>query len=280
VTIGTDTALSGIVLDLPEAEYHVHPALSSTQARQILDSPARYHYAQSHPQGHKDVFDLGTAVHTKVLGVGAKAIGYPDEHLTPSGAVSTKAATVEWVAEQRSNGFVVLTSDRLAAVDAMSESVLAHDEARSVLESVVGREVSIFAEVDGVPTRARFDIYDGTKAADLKTARDASPKGFNAAVGRLGYHIQDRWYADAHTEVTGTELESFKFLVVENTAPYLVGVYDLDWMWEDIAKERTKRAREVYLRCTETGVWPGYQSGTLTPPTWAVYENEEAEIDI
>lgn len=272
--------MNEIVRDMPDAEYHLRPELSSTQARQILDSPARYNWARSHPQPHKDAFDLGTAVHTKVLGVGANVITYPDEHLTASGAVSTKALTVAWADEQRANGLVVIGRQQASAVDGMAESVLANPDARQVLESIAGREVSIFAEVEGVDVRARFDIYDGINAADLKSSRDASPKGFNTSVGRYGYHTQERWYQEAHTAVTGTELETFKFLVVESTAPYLVGVYDLDFMWEDIAKERTKRARELYRACTETNTWPGYQGGTLTPPTWAVYESEEEEIRV
>lgn len=272
--------LEGIVPNLPDAEYHKHPALSSTGVRLLLDSPAKYQWAQTHPQPHKDAFDLGTAVHTKVLGVGANVITYPAEHLTPSGAVSTKAATVAWAEEKRADGFVVIGSGQAAQVEGMAEAVLAHPEARTVLETTAGREVSIFAETDGVPVRARFDIYDGTNAADLKSARDASPKGFNTSVGRYGYHIQEQWYREAHTAVSGAELDTFKFVVVENTAPYLVGVYDLDFMWEDIAKDRTKHARELYRRCTETNTWPGYQGGTLTPPTWAVYENEEQEIQV
>jgi len=271
---------SGIVYDYPERDYHAHPALSSTQARQILDSPARYKYAQSHPQPHKDAFDLGTAVHTKVLGVGAAVITYPDEHVTPSGAVSTKAATVAWAEEQRANGFVVIGAAQAAHVNGMAEAVLAKPEARAVLENTLGREVSIFAEIDGVHTRARFDIYDGANAADLKSARDASPRGFNTSVGRYGYHIQDQWYSEAHTAVTGTELESFKFLVVENFAPYMVGVYDLDDVWGYVAMQQTQRARELYLNGIETGVWAGYESTTLTPPAWATYEAEDEEIEL
>lgn len=275
----TDT-LSGIVPELDEQTYHSRPELSSTGARLILDSPAKFQHRQTHPQPHKDAFDLGTAVHTKVLGVGANVITYPDEHLTPSGAVSTKAATVAWAEEKRADGFVVIGSAQAAQVDGMAEAVLAHREARDILMFVAGREVSIFTDVDDVPTRARFDIYDGTSAADLKSARDASPKGFNTSVGRYGYHIQEQWYREAHAAATGTDLEIFRFLVVETTAPYLVGVYDLDFMWEEIAKERTKHARELYRRCTETDTWPGYPSTTLTPPTWAVYENEEQEIQV
>jgi exodeoxyribonuclease VIII len=272
--------LEGIVPDLPDHLYHAHSALSSTGARRLLKSPAKFRYLQDHPEPHKDSFSLGTAVHTKILGTGANVITYPAEHLTPSGAVSTKAATVAWADEQRANGLVVIGAAQAAQVDGMAEAVLADPDARDILETVAGREVSLFTEVDGVPTRARFDIYDGTKAGDLKSARDASPKGFNAAVGRYGYHIQDRWYGEAHTAITGTELDAFKFIVVENTAPYLVCVYDLDFMWEDLAKERTEKARELWRRCTETNTWPGYASATLTPPTWAVYENEEEEIQV
>lgn len=272
--------LNGIVHGLEESTYHRHAALSSTQARLLLDSPAKYKYELTHPQTHKDAYDLGTAVHTEVLGTGTKAIEYPAEHLTPSGAVSTKAATVAWVEEQRAAGKIVLTTSQMRNVKGMTQAVLAHPEARQVLESIEGREVSLFADVEDVAVRARFDIYGGNRAADLKTARDASPKGFNAAVGRLGYNVQDRWYDEAHQAITGMPLESFHFLVVESTAPYLVAVYELDYMWEDLAKERTARARELYKQCVATDTWPGYQSATLTPPTWALYENSEEEIEI
>ncbi|WP_168223327.1 PD-(D/E)XK nuclease-like domain-containing protein [Plantibacter sp. M259] len=271
---------SGIIHGLDEAAYHSDPALSSTGARSLLKSAAKFHYERTHPQAGRAAFDVGTAAHTKVLGVGAGVIAYPDEHLTPGGNVSTKAATMAWAEEQRAKGLTPVSPGQIRAVDEMAESVLAKPEARAILESVDGREVSLFADVEGVPSRARFDIYNGVRAGDLKTADDASPAGFNKAVARYGYHIQDRWYGDTHTAITGTELEPFKFIVVEKSAPYLVGVYDLDFMWEDLAKERVKRARDLYRECTESGVWPGYPTATLTPPTWAVYESEEEEIQV
>ena len=265
---------------MTDTAYHARSELSSTGARRILDSPARYRYWANHPQPTKASFDLGHAAHAKILGVGAGIIVYPAEHLTPSGNVSTKKETVAWEQEQRALGLVPIGRSDARRVDAMAEAVLADPDARVILERALGREVTIITNVDGVPVRARFDVYDGTRAADLKTATDASPKGFNTSVGRYGYHIQEAWYGDAHHAETGTFLQDFKFIVVETRAPYLVGVYDLDFMWEDIAKTRTKQARETWLRCTETGVWPGYTPMTLTPPTWAVYENEEEEIQV
>ena len=269
-----------ISYDMPEADYHARPELSSTGVRRLLDSPARFRYWADHKQPAKAAFDLGSAAHAKILGVGAGVVVYPPEHLTPSGNPSTKAVTVEWEQEQRASGLIPIGRADAERVDRMAEAVLADVKARDVLERIAGREVTVIADVDGVASRARFDLYDGTDAADLKTTRDASPKGFNRSVGSYGYHVQERWYTDVHTAATGNPLGSFTFIVVESAAPHLVGVYDLDWMWDDIAQKRTKQARDVYRACVSSGVWPSYGAATLTPPTWAVFENEEQEIQV
>lgn len=269
-----------IIHDMREELYHSRPELSSTQARLLLESPAKYRYTMDHPRPGKRSFDVGSAAHTKILGTGSDVVEYPAEHLTPSGAVSTKAATLAWAEEKRSEGLIPVSPADVRAVNGMAEAVLAYPAAREVLENIAGREVTVIADVDGVPCRARFDLYDGTNAADLKSTRDASPKAFNKSVGSFGYHLQERWYEDVHHAETGHRLESFRFLVVEVTAPYLVGVYDLDWMWDDIAQKRTKQARDTYRACVESGEWPGYSPLTLTPPTWAIYEDAEEEIKV
>lgn len=269
-----------ISYDMSDAEYHARTELSSTGVRRLLDSPARFRYWADNPQPPKAAFDVGHAAHAKILGVGAQIVEYPDEHLTPSGAVSTKAATVAWEQEQRANGLVPISRRDARNVDAMAEAVLAHPEARQILESITGREVSIIADVDGVPCRARFDLYNGTNGADLKTTRDASPGAFNRSVATYGYAVQESHYGDVHEAETGSPLESFKFLVCESTRPHLVAVYELDWMWADLGKKKTAQARDLYRRCIETNTWPGYSTATLTPPTWAVYESEEEEISV
>lgn len=269
-----------VYMDMSESAYHSRKELSSTGARRILDSPARFKYWNEHPQPPKAAFDVGTAAHTKILGVGANIIEYPTEHLTASGNVSTSKATIAWEQEQRANGLIPITSRDARRVDAMAEAVLGDPDARQVLESIQGREVSIVTEVEGVPVRARFDIYGGTRAGDLKTTRDASPRGFNRSVGTYGYHVQQAFYDDAHRAETGQALESFKFIVVESAPPHLVGVYDLDVMWSDLAAGQAQKARKLWRECTDSGVWPGYGAATLTAPTWAVYDADEEEIKI
>lgn len=269
-----------IIQDLPENEYHARPELSSTGARRILDSPARFRYWADNPQPPKTAFDIGHAAHTKILGTGASIVVIPDEHLTDSGNVSTKAATREWLQEQRDAGLTPIGRADAERVDAMAEAVLMDKDARAVLERITGREVSIFTEVDGVAVRARFDMYDGMHGGDLKTTRDASPRGFNRSIGNYGYHIQQEWYSDAHQAETGRRLQSFKFVVVEVAPPHLVGVYELDFGWTQKASEDVKLARDTYRHCVARDEWPGYGASTLIAPTWIVMEGEDTEVSI
>lgn len=259
-----------IVHDMPDEVYHARPELSSTGARRILESPAKFKYWLDHPQPGKRDFDIGHAAHTKILGVGSGVVGYPEEHLTPSGNVSTKSATIAWAEEQRAAGLVPVSPADIAAVDAMAESVLAHPKARELFEAEGDRELSVFADVDGVPTRARLDALTGAIGIDLKTTRKtADAEGFARESSDLGYFTQEAWYRDA-LAAEGVELERFVFIVVEKSAPYLVGVNEHDVIFREMGKASAKEARRRYRHGIETGEWPGYSTDIeyAAPPAW------------
>ena len=275
---------AGIILDMPEREYHARRELSSTQARRLLESPAKFKWEQTHPRAPKAAWDLGTAAHTKVLGVGARAIAYPPEHLTPSGNVSTKAATVEWAAEQRDAGLTPITPEQMNGVDAMAEAILAKPKARALLEQPGHPEVSVFAtDPDtGVDMRARFDYLSEetrtqrAKAVDLKTADDASQSGFERSIAKWGYDVQDAHYLRTHKLATGIDLP-FLFVVVEKEPPHLVAVHVLDDAWAEMGRVKAERARRIYQQCIESGEWPGHPDEILVqrPPTWLVAQFQE-----
>jgi len=273
-----------VVLNLPEHEYHAHTALSSTGARLLLPeykgSPKKFRWAQTHPRTSR-AFDLGHAVHTRVLGVGAGIVTYPVEHLTPGGNPSTKAATVEWETAQRAAGFTVVSPDDAGRVDAMAEAVLAHESARPLFEVCEFREASVFADIDGVPVRARFDALsaetrNGTYAVDLKTAEDATPNGFTRSVSKWGYDVQNGHYEDVYKAATGNNIDRFLFVVVEKSAPFEVSVFEIEPFWVDMGKKKAATARQIFQECTASGIWPGYDTApqTLTAPAWAVIEHE------
>ena len=273
-----------LIHNMPDAVYHADPvphgSLSSTGARRLLDTPARYQYEQTHRVGRR-AFDIGHVTHTKILGVGAPIVTYPDEHLTPSGNPSTKAATRAWEDEQRANGLAIISRADLALVNAMAEAVLAHDGARKLLEQPGHSEVSAFG-IDpdtGIWTRARYDrLTDTGTPIDVKTtAGSASPRGFGTDAAKHGYPIQEGHYAATYQWATGNEPEPMRWIVVEKKAPHLVAVHQFDESTRIAGDELATRARAIYAECKATNTWPGYGTDTLTPelPTWWFYQVED-----
>src|SRR5690606_9056181 len=204
----------------------------------------------------------------------------PDEHLTPSGNVSEKAATKAWAAEQRAAGLVPVSAGQIAAADAMAEAALAHPEARRLLELDGHSEVSVFATdpETGVRVRARIDRLNDEYAIDVRTTPgSASPVGFGREAAKYGYPVQQEWYLDA-LRAAGAGEREFRFIVIEKAAPHLVAVHMLDDVTALLARQMGKRAREVYAECVASGSWPGYGDDALVPyiPAWygAEYDDE------
>lgn len=268
----------GLVYDLPEAEYHgVKTELSATGAKLILEEagPAKYkHQIIDGHREHKDSFDLGSAVHAKVLGVGwgIEELDFKD--------FRTKAAQTARD-EAREAGLIPMLKHDLAEVNACAESVLAHPMAGALLGLEGAPEVSVFARDPdtGVELRCRFDKRpaEHTAVLDLKsTGTDASARGFAKTAAKFKYNVQEAHYLHTNWLATGEE-RRMVFIVVETTAPYLVAVHQLDNDFLEAGRVEARRAREIFAECMETGKWPGYAEniGLLSMPNWAFWEHNE-----
>lgn len=264
---------AGVVLGMDEAKYHAHPALSASQIKVLLDSPARFKY--EYIDGHREVkksFDVGSAVHSRVLGTGhAVRVLQFDSYRTSM----AKAARDE----ARAAGEIPMLAHEMAPIDAMAEAVLAHPIARKLFEREGNAEASVFAEQLGIPLRCRFDYLpdEGNITVDLKTTSDlASPAGFARAAARYRYHVQRGHYLDVLERATGRTAEMV-FVVVETAAPHLVGVHQLARDFADMGEVEALAARDLYKQCVESGEWPGYPTtiNLVQPPMWAVYEHQD-----
>lgn len=269
----------GVVYGLPEGEYHGGKGeLSSTGAKLILDSPAKFkHTVLDSNRVEKKAWNIGTAVHTKVLGVGADAVACPPDLLASNGAMTTKAAK-EWKAEREAAGLIVVKASELAEVNAMAEAVLAHPTAKLLFERPGHSEVSVFDEVDGARRRGRFDYLpdEGGIAVDLKTVQDGSTGGFARAAANFGYHIQRGHYLDILERATGRELDML-FVVVEKAAPHLVAVHKLNDQFADMGTGEALQALDIYRRCMRLNEWPGYPDEVtdVMPPVYAIYDYQD-----
>ena len=268
----------GVVYGMPEAEYHGGPdELSSTGAKLLLESPAKFkHQVLDGNRVHRDAYDLGTAVHTKVLGVGAVAVTCPVELLDSTGGMRTSAAK-EWKEAQQAAGIPVVSMAELSVIDAMAESVLAHPTARMLFEREGHAEVFVFDEYLGVKRRGRFDylLSEGGIAVDLKTSLDASVRGFAKSVVSYGYHVQRGHYLNILSRL-GRDADML-FVVVEKSAPYLTAVHRLNEQFADMGAAEALEAVDVYRRCMESGVWPGYpdEITEIQPPMYAIYDYQD-----
>lgn len=281
--------MTGLVFDLDERAYHSHQALSSTEARILLrpGGPARYRWAKDHPPlvGPSKKFDVGTLVHTKVLGSGPGVAVIPDEVLGSNGSASTAAAKA-FIAEARAEGLVPMKAAEFEPVDRMSEAVLAHPTARALAQQPGRSEVSVFAtDPDtGVETRARFDFLPELElprpvAWDLKTtAGDATPDEFGFAAAKYRYDAQQEWYRHTlnHSGVDGN-MPQFVFVAVEKEAPHLVAVIQLPEVLVQRGRLNAAKARALYAECSASNRWPGHPDGVqfADVPRFVEYEDNE-----
>jgi len=268
---------AGIIAGLSESEYFANPALSSTEARWLLSSPATYRWNKDHREPSTAAFDFGSAVHTRVLGTGWPVVAIDASDWR------TKAAQQQRD-EARDNGLIPMLAKDLAQVDAMAESVLAHPTARKLFEADGIAEASVFSTdpLTGVATKARFDKLNADCAVDLKTtAGKADADGFTKSVAAYSYQVQEAHYVDTYYNATET-LIPFKFVVVEKSEPYLVGIYELDEHFKEIGAADALKARELYAECSATGTWPGYDEDVqlISPPSWLAWRHEEEQSEI
>lgn len=278
------------IYDIPAEEYLADPvkggSFSASGVKTILRAPKLYLHEKSNPRT-SDAFDLGTATHTKVLGVGLPTeivmkTG-KDKTLTPAEDYATVSAR-QHRDEIRAAGKVPMLAKDAERVDAMAEAVLAHPIARAVLEQPGKTEQTAVAQdpESGVWLRSLIDFLPDrtegrTVLADLKTAASAWRPDFERSAASYGYDVQAVFYQHVVRLARGDQDTAFLFLVVEKEPPHLVSVIELVGEFAETGAIRMRAGIERFKACTETGEWPGYPLDVqyAEPPRYHVTQTEE-----
>lgn len=253
---------AGIYTDMSNGSYHAQTDwVSSTQLKRLLPE-----FYPTPSAAASAVFDFGTAVHSRVL-------GGPSEPIQVVAAANwmSKAAKEERDAAYASGSIPILEKD-MAVVEGIYDAVVSHSEAASLLLGPEGQsEVSVFAEVDGVPSKARFDRIVGATAVDLKTT-SAKPgsSSLSRAVIDYGYDTSAAHYLEV-ARAAGIDLERFVLVFVEKAEPYRVTVCELEPDFLERGYELRDQALQRLLHPTVVDAYPGASGRlSLSPPGWAL----------
>jgi hypothetical protein len=267
------------VYELTDEEYFgpqlATTTLSSTGARELLKpgGPARFRHAID--AGTLEIrreFDLGHAVHTRVLGAGPTPVRIAAEEWR-SKAVKGEVAAV------RAAGMVPLRPSDYDASVAMATAVRSHPLAAKLLTGGLPERTLIWRDpATGVPCRAKVDWLRPDGMVDLKTTESAAPDALSKAAHNYGYAVQAPFYLRGFREVADRTVMATPFFVhiaVEKTAPYLVHVTQLKERAMTWGDRQVSEALEIYRDCTAAGEWPGYPTDEITDIDLPAYVRTE-----
>jgi hypothetical protein len=258
--------------DMSDRDYFAHPALSHSDTKLILDSPARYRHLKDNPdRPYRPEFEWGHVVHELALGKGAGIdVIDADDWRTKAAKEARDAALAGGVAP-------ILRHDYDAAVAAVA-AIMAHPLAGQLLGHLDHAEVAAIWDDGDVPRKAKLDAICGRFGIDVKTTVNAATEAFGRSAGTFAYHSQDAWYRDALRDAFGIADPKFLFVVVEKHPPYLVNVIELDPYAVELGNKRNRRAIDLYRQCRDSGDWPGYGTGINQAqlPRWAEITEETA----
>lgn len=267
------------VLDMPEAEYHAHPALSSTGVRSLLRCPERFWHDKIHGRPPKDAFDLGSLVHGLLLGTGWPVAIWPGESWSEKGAADFKE-------QAYADGKIPVKAAQIDEAHGMVDRVRRDRHAGPLLTRPGLSEISLFwTDPDtGVACRARLDRLTETEDGrplyvEVKTTRSAARHPLQRHIAEFGYHLQQEWNLDGlvHAGLDPDAEAVCKFVFVETTPPYPVTVVNLDDQAGWFGRDANRRGLRLYQRCIESGDWPGYVNAeiTLGLPRWATFQEDD-----
>jgi hypothetical protein len=261
---------------MDNAAYHAHPAASKSHLDLIARSPLHYWARYLDPNRvapeASPQMRLGTALHTHVL-----ELSRWDEEIAVAPAMDrrTKAGKEAWQAFQDdAAGKTVISSDDADQVLAMGRAVMRHPAAAMLL-GLPGKAETTHMWTDaatGLECKCRPDWLtdDGTIVADLKTTKDASPRGFRRSIGDYRYHLQAAWYLHGLEQATGKRPDQFIFICVESTAPYACAVYAADAEMIERGHDQAMGDLAKLAVCKAADHWPSYsdQIEKLSLPGW------------
>ena len=279
------TALACLVEGMPASEYHAADGLSASTCKKMATvTPAEVKWQRDNPKPSTDRLVLGTYTHAMLLEPETLEESFLVVEKFPRRSADEKARWAAIQAQAEAEGKVIVWDEKdaqgLDTARRMRDAIHAHPEARELLSAGRG-EVSMFATdpETGIKIRSREDWFPDCQnlVVDLKTARNPG-EGFAKDAYNLGYHVGQHHYRlvrQQYNRAMGMDewdtWPDYQWLVVGVEAPHLVAIYRPSDEMAEVGAIASRRGRDAYVKCIESGEWPGLPSGIINidPPRWA-----------
>lgn len=211
----------------------------------------------------------GTRIHTAVLQPHRfdELVRVVPERVLTSNGQARGHRYEDWLDDQPGD-VIAVKQKQLDELHAIANAV--HEETRNLLHNVHAVvEKPMFWTEAGRQFRSMPDWLcqkdDGTfLAIDLKSARDATERGFRRAVMSHRYWLQDAHYSVGVEFEHCYEVSEFWFVAVEKQPPYLCRAYELAPMVRAEARQKRAELIEQLNACYASGDWSDEGEGTVT----------------
>lgn len=203
--------------DMSNADYHKEGSISKTKLDLFARDPFGPEWSRKCPQDQEKLktFDFGDAMHAICLEpdrLNTEFVEAPGFNLRTNDG---KAAQKEFIEAHKD--FKILSPDDFKKLRLMFDSVMAHNPARKLIETVGIAEGSYFWTDDetGLLCKCRPDkhIEGWGLLVDVKTTPDL--KKFHYSVDDFRYYVQDPWYCDGVGQFG--DPVTMEFLVIQKT---------------------------------------------------------------
>ncbi len=279
-----------IQLNMPDTEYHAHPAFGNSDLALIRSrSPAHWKARKAAPDVSTPAKLDGRALHCAILEpdtfLARYAVAPADaprdlRHLRDAAkpSDSTRASIQWWDAFDAANaGRIMLKQDDYDLKMRVADNVRSHPALRGYFDAPGGvAEASVFATdpETGLAVKCRPDysvtIGPHRVVLDPKSTDDARASVFCKSAYNYGYFQQAAFYTDVHAW-NETPIDLFLLIAFEKEEPFGLKVYEVSDDDMEFGRQQYRKGLSIAAECVKNDDWPGYDSSieVLTRPSWA-----------
>lgn len=262
-----------IVTDMGIDHYHIHPGISNSGLKLILDCPKRYYteYLDPNkpPRSRPKHFTIGSAVHALAL----EPEKFTEQFFVfPKCDRRTNAGKEAYAkAEIDAKGKDLLSQEEMAEVSAMADSINNIAWFKKLRPQMRIEQSFLWEDPEfKVQVKSRPDIHTDQFYIDIKTTDSANLKDFSRTIYNYGYHMQAAIAREAFKALYKKEFKYFIFVVIENSYPYLTASFVLDEASLNKGYDDFRRGLKIYKECLDSNNFPGYDDKiqNIVMPEW------------